>query len=194
MDAARSLGLATLVLVALLLGACDRPPDPGEESRATRSATLEPALESTPESAPDVAPAPAPEMPPAPAPDEVRCPDDVTAAVTDTIAGQLAAFAADDYAGALAFASLEFQAGISLPEFRALIEVAYPQVADSRDHAVLGCGLVAPGVSHALVTVTGQDGSRARLTYVLVVEGHPDVLRWAVAGAAEHSDGAGVQA
>lgn len=117
------------------------------------------------------------------------CPVEVGTEVAAVIGAQLDAFATDDYAGALALASRSFQAGTDLPTFRRLIETSFPQVADSREHRTLGCMLVAPRTTHTLVAVTGRDGSREELVYVLVEEDDGESVRWAVSGAAVHERG-----
>lgn len=118
------------------------------------------------------------------------CPPQVGTEVAEVIAAQLEAFAADDYAGALALASRRFQAGTEPGAFRRMIETSFPQVADSREHRVLGCRLVATDVVHALVAVTGRDGSREEVVYELVEEERDGPTpRWAVAGAIPHQRG-----
>ncbi len=117
------------------------------------------------------------------------CPPEVGTEIAAVIAAQLDAFAADDYAGALALASRSFQAGTNPAAFRRLIEASFPQVADSREHRVLGCQLVAPRVAHTLVAVTGRDGSREELVYVLVEEDDGPSASWAVSAAVMHERG-----
>jgi hypothetical protein len=134
----------------------------------------------------DEADAPADEADAPPA----TCPPDARAAAAATIAGQLDAFARDDYAAALDFASDTFRSGTDVPTFRSLIERAFPQVASSEGHTVLGCEQPAAGVLRVLVVVTGVDGSSEELVYLVVDDGG----RWGIEGAAPRPRPAGVPA
>jgi hypothetical protein len=141
-------------------------------------------------SAPDADPPPTPEDQPGTGqPDDgapTACPDDVGAAVSATIAAQLAAFADDDYETALGLAAAGFRASFDRATFRELIETGFPQVADSRDHVVLTCELVDDDVAQATVVVTGVDGTTDELAYLVVSEEG----RWVI-GAAASRDRAG---
>lgn len=92
------------------------------------------------------------------------------AGVDATVAGQLAAFADGDIRAALGFASASFRASVTLTSFRAIIEEGYPEVAASTGHAILDCRSLDAENAQALVSVTGKDGTTARLGYRLVRE------------------------
>lgn len=162
--------------------------------------TLDTATGSSPRAEPGVdppatdAPTSDPPATDAPTTDPMACGPDVDAAVNATIAGQLDAFAADDYAGALGFASRDFQASTDVAGFRQLIDGSYPEVADSVGHRVAGCLLVAEGVAHAVVDVTGREGGRVEMLYVLVAEGGAAASGWAVAAAASRPAEPGIRA
>lgn len=109
------------------------------------------------------------------------CDDEVLAAIDEVIAGQLAAFAADDFATALDFASRDFQASIDAEAFEALIEEGYPVAADATEHESQDCLLAAPDRAEVRVEVTGADGTRGQLAYLVVDEDDT----WRIAGAVE---------
>jgi hypothetical protein len=112
---------------------------------------------------------------------DAMCDSQVLAAIDETIAGQLAAFAADDFAGALEFASESFRAGTDVETFTTLIEDGYPVAADAESHSSTVCVLQGPMSAEVLVEVTASDGTEGQLVYLLVDE--DDV--WRIAGAAE---------
>ena len=118
------------------------------------------------------------------------CPPDARAGAVATIAGQLDAFARDDYAAALGFASDTFQAATDVPTFRSLIERDFPQVASPEAHTVLACEQPVVGVVRVLVVVTGVDGSSQELVYLVVDNGE----RWGIDGAAPRRRSGGVTA
>jgi hypothetical protein len=142
-----------------------------------------------PELAPETTAEPAPsadtrdDRPTAPAhpPELTACRDDVVAATAEAIAGQLAAFAADDYETALLFASRDFRAGTDATAFEDLIEQDHPVVADVREHRPRECLQEQPDAAEVRVELTGQDGARSDLLYLLVVEDGA----WRIAGAIE---------
>jgi len=129
-----------------------------------------------------------------PVTEPAACAPDVDAGVDATITGKLDAFAADDYAGALGYASRDFQATTDVAGFRRLIDGAYPEVADSVGHRVAGCLLVAEDVAHAVVDVTGRDGGRVEMFYVLVAERGTTASGWAVAAATSRPAEPGISA
>ena len=89
--------------------------------------------------------------------------------IDETIGGQLAAFAADDYQGALGFASRAFRAGIDAPAFRAMIESEFVVAADASTHALGACRQVGSR-AQAVVEITAADSTRTRMVYSLVEE------------------------
>jgi hypothetical protein len=67
------------------------------------------------------------------------CEGSELAAMDEVIAGQLAAFAADDWEAALGFASSDFRAATDADAFALLIEEAYPAAADAVEHRSERC-------------------------------------------------------
>jgi hypothetical protein len=112
---------------------------------------------------------------------DATCGDQVLAAIDETIDGQLSAFAADDFAGALEFASEDFRAGTDAAAFEELIEDGYPIAADAASHTSTICVLQGPMSAEVLVDVTATDGTEGQLVYLLVDEDDA----WRIAGAAE---------
>jgi hypothetical protein len=96
----------------------------------------------------------------------------------EVIAGQLAAFADDDWEGALGFASSDFRAVTDADAFALLIEEAYPAAADAVEHRSERCVTRGTGAAEVRVEVVAADGDRARMIYLLV-----DEDGWRIAGA-----------
>jgi hypothetical protein len=111
--------------------------------------------------------------------DTRACSDDVVDAIDVTIAGQLEAFAADDFDAALEFAARSFRAGVDAADFRALILEAYPTLTKDATHRSSACLLTAPGAAEVRIEVTGEDGTRDDHVYRMVDEEG----RWLVEGA-----------
>jgi hypothetical protein len=175
--------LVPLVLLVLLVGACttgvaddgSRSGDGGTQASGP-GATAEPPAEREP---PDDTLPEREGIAPPQAAGPVAC-DGFTAAAIDVVIGrQLAAFAADDYETALGFASTDFRAGIDVQAFRALIERDYGLVADAAGHRSEQCRRSPGPTAQVLVEVTGVDGRRGELVYLMVVEDG----QWRVAGA-----------
>ncbi|WP_157041957.1 DUF4864 domain-containing protein [Nitriliruptor alkaliphilus] len=182
------------VAVGLLLVACS-PPDltpedgdglPGpagaEEAEGDDPLAGDPFAD-VPE-IPDI-PAPEPDVPGSPGSPEDRalapptaCDPDDLAAMDAVIAGQLAAFAADDWEAALGFASDEFRAGMDPETFAAVIEEGYPVAADAAEHRSEACVTRGGGAAEVRVEVVATDGDTAGMVYLLV-----DEDGWAIAGA-----------
>ena len=108
------------------------------------------------------------------------CDDGVVAAIDTTIAGQLAAFAADDFDAALEFASRSFRSGVDAASFRTLILEAYPTLTDDAVHRSGACLITAEGVAEIRIEVTGDGGTRDDHVYLMVEEDD----RWLVQAAA----------
>lgn len=112
------------------------------------------------------------------------CDDATDAEVSATLTAQLAAFADDDYAEALTYASSDFQREFDVDRFRDLITRDFADLADSTDHLVLRCDRVAVDLARVDVVVSVADGRTSPLTYLFVEEDG----RWAVAAAATLPD------
>ncbi len=151
----------TVCLGALLLG-CTGDPDPIEPGGSGPS---EPSGSSEPAVGP--------------------CDAEVVAAIDATIAGQLAAFAADDFEAAIGFASRSFRAGVDVASFRALILEAYPNLTDDAVHRSGACTITAEGVAEIRIEVTGEGGTRDDHRYLMVAEDG----RWLVAAAVTPDEG-----
>lgn len=193
MTTARTRSIATLTL-AVLLGACSAPdltPDDGGGVAATAPADT--GAEDDPLAGDPFADVP--ERPDGSAPDPggrdrsgpsedrplgppTTCDGDDLADMDEVIAGQLAAFAADDWEAALGFASEDFRAGIDPDTFAALIEEGYPVAADAAEHRSQACVTRGGATAEVRVEVVGSDGGTAGMVYLLVDEGG-----WAIAGA-----------
>jgi hypothetical protein len=116
-------------------------------------------------------------------PGSTVCDDATASAIDATIGGQLAAFAADDFEGALDFASTGFRASIDVSSFRTLIQRDYPLVADATGHRSRECRQPDDTSAQVLVEVTGSSGLRGDLVYLLVAEEEG----WRIAGASSMS-------
>ena len=115
---------------------------------------------------------------------ELECDEATQAAIDDTIAGQLDAFAAGDYAAALGFASERFRAGTTPEQFQAVIEADYALLIGARGHRSGTC-VVRGDAAQILVTV---DGAARELVYAMVDEDGEwriDVAGFAADGASE---------
>jgi hypothetical protein len=175
--------LVVLVVLVLLVGACttgvaDDGPGAGDDGTQASGpgATTESPAEPQP---PDDSVPERERVAPPQAAGPVAC-DEVTAAAIDVVIGrQLAAFAADDYETALGFASTDFRAGIDVRAFQALIERDYGLVAEAAGHRSEQCRRSPGPTAQVLVVVTGVDGRRGELVYLMVVEDG----QWRVAGA-----------
>lgn len=152
-------GWSCLVALLVLLAACSLPADP---STATTDETGGPSP---------------------------TCPSPVLAEIERTIGSQLDAFADDDVAGALSYASEAFRAQIDIASFERLITDAYPAVADPEGFSIRGCR-AQPGSAQVLVDVVGADGGRVSLVYAMVEEAG----RWAIDGASEPATDPGMVA
>lgn len=147
-------GLALPLLMALLVVGCGGTPD--ATPRAPSAATSSPATEPRP--------APSPSTPS----DFPTCDPAVASGIQETVDAQLRAFADGDYRAALALASDDFRASVTLKDFRRIIREAYPDVADAVAHQVLDCRQLGEASVQALVSVTGRQGATSELGYRFV--------------------------
>jgi hypothetical protein len=118
-------------------------------------------------------------------PEEGPCDAEVVAAIDATIAGQLEAFAADDFEAAIGFASRSFRSGVDVASFRALIRESYPNLTDGAVHRSGACLMTTEGVAEIRIEVTGEGGVRDDHRYLMVAEDG----RWLVAAAVTLDDG-----
>jgi hypothetical protein len=107
------------------------------------------------------------------------CNDAVVAAAGATIDSQLDALGEADFDRALSFASRRFQAEVDLDNFEAIISAQYPILLDEARAEYGRCAQV-DDLARMEVTVTGTDGARDALVYLLVREEG----RWSIDGAA----------
>jgi hypothetical protein len=172
----------TTVLVTVLAAACTSPQlgpeldDPGADDPPTDDPAPDPDEDAAPDPDEDAAPESGPDES-----DPEPCDDKIRAAIDEAIAGQLAAFADDDFAAALDFASEGFRAGIDPGAFQMLIEDRYPVAADAADHVPGECLRSGPDAAEVRVEVTADDGTRGELVYLMVDEDD----QWRIAGAVE---------
>lgn len=142
---------AVACLGVLLLGCSAVEPDPAEQPDAVEA----------PESAGPSEPNASTAQP---------CDDEVVAAIDATIAGQLEAFAADDFEAAIGFASRSFRSGVDVVTFRSLILEAYPNLTDAAEHRSGACRITGEGVAEIRIEVTGEGGVRDDHRYLMVAE------------------------
>jgi hypothetical protein len=111
-------------------------------------------------------------VPSAPTPESgtPECDAATAAGIDETLAAQLAAFAAEDFRAAFRLASETFRASVDLKGFRAIILDGYPEVAAATSHRVVECRQPSQSSASALVTVTGENGVTAQLGYRFVLE------------------------
>jgi uncharacterized protein DUF4864 len=109
------------------------------------------------------------EAPPEDPHGELACDTQTQAAIDDTIDGQLAAFAAGDYAAALAFSSDRFRSQTTPEQFQQVIETDYAPLIGAAGHRSELCVLQGD-TAQLLVTVEGEDGENAELVYRLTFE------------------------
>lgn len=108
---------------------------------------------------------------------DLACDDRTLQAIDETIGGQLDAFANDDYAGALLFASEGFREEFDEDSFREVIETSFPNVAQATGHTSTVC--VSRGDdAQLLVTVESDDGDQ-ELVYQMTLESD----EWRIDGA-----------
>jgi hypothetical protein len=187
---ARTRSIVTLAAV-VLLAACSAPdltPDEGDGVPGTAPADTE--AEDDPLAGDPFADVPGDPDDPAPDPDDpgspedrplappTACAGDDLAAMDEVIAGQLAAFAADDWEAALGFASRDFREDVDPEAFAILIEEGFPVAADATEHRSSACVTRGSGTAEVRVEVTSVGGDRADLVYLLV-----DEDGWRIAGA-----------
>jgi hypothetical protein len=97
------------------------------------------------------------------------CDDGEQAALTATVTAQLDALAAGDFAGAYAWASTAFRAGVGLPAFEQVIRTGYPELLSVALRRVEGCQ-IADGRGTLVVGITLRTGARRVLGYRLSEE------------------------
>jgi hypothetical protein len=110
---------------------------------------------------------------------DLVCDPATQASIDETIRGQLQAFAAGDYAAALAFATEEFRAGNTPEQFEATITQQYPLLIGAEGHASTVC-VVFDDLAQVLVSIDAAGDATDELVYDLSREG--DVWRIATAG------------
>lgn len=111
--------------------------------------------------------------------DAPACGDDALAAIDATIRGQLDAFAADDYLGALDFSTEQFRGAIDAESFAELIEEGFPVAADADGHQLGPCVQPTSTTAEVLVEVVDTTGGTGDLVYRMVDEG----AGWRIDGA-----------
>lgn len=114
-----------------------------------------------------------------------ECRLDVAAEIDATISAQLAAFSQKDFPAAFALASAGFQQNTDVETFRQVIELSYPEVADSVKHRIDECRQLSPSMAFALVAVKGRTGNTVKLGYRLVLESG----NWRIDGASTLASG-----
>ena len=165
----RSAVRCVLLVLALVLGACT------DASTATLD---DPRAATTPQApAPDIAPAPDGDPAPAP-PSPAVCQDDLRSTLVAAVDGQLAAIAAQDWSGALAFATDGFRSEIDPERFRAIILDGFPVVAGNRARDIGRCRTLADDATLE-VTVEDGDGTQQLLLYLF----QRDEDGWGIGGA-----------
>jgi hypothetical protein len=172
--------VAAVAAAAIVLAACSAPdltPAAGGDDPAPASTEGDddPLAGDPFADRPPALDAPPPPSPPPP----TACASDDLAAMDEVIAGQLAAFAADDWETALDFASTDFREGIDPDTFALLIEEGFPVAADAVEHRSGTCLTRGTGAAEVRVEVVAVGGERADLVYLLV-----DEDGWRIAGAA----------
>lgn len=99
---------------------------------------------------------------------ELACDDRTLRQIDQTIGGQLEAFADEDYAAALRFASAGFQEQFDEESFREVIEASFPDVADATGHTSGVC--VHRGDDAQLLVIVESEVSQLELVYQMVLE------------------------
>lgn len=171
----------------LLLGGCTAP-DMGPPTGAEDGSVEEPGSAGAQDN-PEEDPTDAEEGPPSdlsvpdgphgPDGDVPACGDDALAAIDATIGGQLTAFSADDYVGALDFSTERFRAAIDADGFAELIEGGFPVAADADGHELGPCVQPTATTAEVLVEVVDSTGDTGDLVYRMVDE----VGGWRIDGA-----------
>ena len=139
-------------------------PDPGPDPGRTREASGAPDTPAPDTPAPGT-PAPTPD-PPAPPSVPGPCDPAVEAAAAATVAAQLDALAAGDFAAAHAWASPFFRTVVQLERFETLIRDGYPELLDVAARRLEGCA--ARGRRAVLVVgITTGSGATRTLAYEL---------------------------
>ncbi|MEX1178827.1 MAG: DUF4864 domain-containing protein [Nitriliruptor sp.] len=165
-----------LVVVALVVATgCTAPDLPPETADGSSAGSTSPPDDPLADTSP--APEPPPPDAPSPRPPGDPCTEDDLDAIDEVIGGQLAAFAADDYAEALTYASEGFRAGRDAAAFETMIEESFPVAADAVEHRSGAC-VQRDGNAEVRVEVTAADGERGTFVYLLVEEDG-----WRIAGA-----------
>lgn len=172
--------LVAVVLVGCSTTASPPDPEPPAEVEAPTTPTEVPSSDAPSPDASPGTPAPSSEAPsdaPAAAPDD--CDEPLRDELDAAIAGQLAAFAAGDWVGALDFATSGFRAGMPADRFERVITEQFPVAADATGHDTGRC-LVDGDVAQALVVVEARSGDAAELLYLFAREDGA----WRIDGAA----------
>jgi len=107
---------------------------------------------------------------------DLACDDRTREAIDETIGGQLEAFADDDYAAALEFASEAFREEFEA-SFREVIETSFPEVAQATGHTTTVC--VSRGEDAQLLVTVETAASDQELVYQMTLEAD----EWRIDGA-----------
>jgi hypothetical protein len=105
------------------------------------------------------------------------CGDEDRRAVDEVVGGQLAAFAAGDFAAALDLTTPQFQSGIDVAAFEALITEGFPVPASATGHRLVAC-TTDGRAAVAEVDVTGTAGEQSLQYGLLRIDG-----TWRIDGA-----------
>ncbi len=147
---------AVLVLVSLLSG-CQLT-DTLEQADGT-AATSPPVAAAESPAPPPASESTASESPASEPPAETACAPEDLSGISDTIGGQLMAFADGDFEAALGFATPGFRDSFTPQEFEAMITSTFPVPATATAHQVLDCVRLADGAA-TTVRVTGAGGQQ----------------------------------
>ena len=183
-------GLAAGLVTAVLFGCTAPSPfDVPDDAQNGDAAAGDAPSDDAPGAGPDARDDPDPDGPGAdnsdapdadgPDPQAAVCNDAVVAAAGATIESQLDALGEADFESALRFASRRFQAEVDPANFEAIITAQYPVLLDDAEAEFGRCAQV-DDLARLEVMVTGTDGARDALVYLLVREEG----RWSIDGAA----------
>lgn len=95
------------------------------------------------------------------------CTDDVRDVLGRTIDAQLHAFRAEDWDGALEFATDDFREGFDAARFREVIEAEFPVVAANVERSFGPCAVSSDDEAQFAVTVMDADGATQALAWLL---------------------------
>lgn len=116
------------------------------------------------------------------------CGDSELDGIDATVGGQLAAFAAQDWPAAHAYASSDFRADVDVDGLREIVVDSFPVLAAYAGHD-LGTCVRSDTAAQVLVTVIDEAGLTSEIVYTLVRENDA----WRIAGAVPHAGVPGQQ-